>query len=300
MRTLVCVALLAVAAVSSLGAASPRPQGYINDFAGVIDAATAAELERVVRETETQTSVEIAVVTVKSLDGMSVEEYATKLFADWGIGKTQDNGVLVLVAPTERRIRIEVGYGLEPILPDALAGRIIREECLPAFRNSEYARGILQGVRRVARVIQRAEIVPVNERREPRRSRSGLPPLIAIPFLGTFIALGAFAAGVGARTRARAPLMFGGLFLAVPLFFAVAMAFTVSGVVLLAIAMAMAVFGFRKGSASYWVQMMRGSADPVDAASPWVAGPTGAGSSGGGSGGFGGGSSGGGGASGSW
>src|SRR5262249_54106654 len=150
-----------------------------------------------------------------------------------------------------------------------------------AFRRSEYGRGILLGVRRIAGVIQRKEIVPVSERREARASRSGLPPLIAIPFLGTFIALGAFAAGVGVRTRARAPLMFGGLFLAVPLFFAVAMAFTVSGVVLLAIGVAMAVFGYRKGGAPYWIQTMRGSVEPIDGASPWVAGPTGAGSSGG-------------------
>ena len=95
--------------------------------------------------------------------------------------------------------------------------------------------------------------------------------------------------------------MFGGLFLVVPLFFAVAMAFTASGIVLLAIGVTMAVFGYRKGGAPYWIEMMRGSAYPIDAASPWVAGP--AGSSGGGSssgGSFGGGSSGGGGASGSW
>ena len=129
-----------MAAVAVLGAALPRPQGYVNDFAGVIDGKTRAELTRLVREVETRTSAEIAVVTVKSLDGMTVEEYAVKLFADWGIGKkARNNGVLVLVAPTERRIRIEVGYGLEPILPDARTGRIIREACLPLFRKNQYA-----------------------------------------------------------------------------------------------------------------------------------------------------------------
>jgi len=304
MRALVCAVLLAAAAACVLDAAFPRPQGYVNDFAGVIDATTAAELERLVRETETKTSAEIAVVTVKSLDGTSIEEYAAKLFAEWGIGKKKrDNGVLVLVAPTERRMRIEVGYGLEPILPDALAGRIIRQECLPAFRKDEYARGILQGVRRVAGVIQRRETVPANERREPRTSRSGPLPFIAVPFLGTFAALGAFAAGVGVRTRTRGALVFAGLFLALPLFFAVAKVFTAAGATLLAIAAAMAVFGYRKGGTPYWIQMMRGSTQPLGASSRWVAGPTGAGSSDGSfssGGGFGGGSSGGGGASGSW
>src|SRR6476660_7607280 len=131
MKALVCAAMIAAAVVAA-EAAFPKPHGYVNDFAGVIDAPTAAELERLIRETRAQTTAEMAVVTVKSLDGMSIEEYAVRLFAAWGIGKKEkDNGVLILVAPTERRIRIEVGYGLEEILPDARTGRIIREEILP-------------------------------------------------------------------------------------------------------------------------------------------------------------------------
>lgn len=301
MKVLVCAALLAVATLAPVGAAFQRPQGYVNDFAHLIDAATAAELDGLVRDTETKTSAEIAVVTVKSLDGMSIEEYASKLFADWGIGKKgHDNGVLVLVAPAERRMRIEVGYGLEPILPDALAGRIIREECLPAFRTNDYARGILQGVRRIASVIERNETVPISERRESRTSRSGLPPYIAIPFFGTFIALGAFVGGLGVRTRTRNALLFGGLFLAVPLFFVFATLLTPSSFALLAIGAVMGAVGYQKGTRPYWIRTMRGSDDPVDASARWIAGPSG--SSGGGSSGgsFGGGSSGGGGASGSW
>ena len=92
------------------------------------------------RDVEQQTTAEIAVVTVPSLDGMTVEEYASRLFKAWGIGKKgRDNGVLVLVAPTEHKMRIEVGYGLEAVLPDGLAGQIVRTECLPRFKEGDYA-----------------------------------------------------------------------------------------------------------------------------------------------------------------
>ncbi len=116
--------------------------------------------------------------TVPSLNGMSVEEYANKLFAEWGIGqKGKDNGVLVLVAPSERKIRIEVGYGLEPILPDGLAGSIIRDQFIPAFRKSDYQSGVLDGVRRVAAIVRRGQVVdrertPGAGSRRPARRRS--------------------------------------------------------------------------------------------------------------------------------
>lgn len=299
MRRLVCALLLATAAMSPLGAAFPRPQGYVNDFAGVLDASTAAELDRLIRETETTTSAEIAVVTVKSLDGMSVEEYAAKLFADWGIGKkARDNGVLVLVAPAERRMRIEVGYGLESILPDALAGRIIREDCLPAFRASQYANGVLQGVQHIARIIERRE--PATAGRQESRAREIDAPLVLVPFFGVFIAIGAFAAGIGVRTKTRNALLFAALFLIVPLWFVVILAFSVSSLALMTIGVVMAAFGYRKGGSEFWIKTMRGAAGRVDGSSAWIAGSSG-GSGGGSSGGsFGGGSSGGGGASGSW
>src|SRR5262249_30816319 len=256
---LVCAALLAAAVAIPAGAAFPRPQGYVNDFAGVLDAATVAELSRVIRETETRTSAEIAVVTVTSLDGMSIEEYAVRLFADWGIGKkSKDNGVLMLVAPRERRIRIEVGYGLEPILPDALAGRIIREDCLPAFRTNQYAKGTLQGVQHLARIIERREPATAG-RQEPRAGEIDAP-LVLVPFFGVCIALGAFAAGIGVRTKTRGALLFAGLFLIVPLFFVVALAFSPSSLALMTIGVVMAAFGYRKGGSEFWIKTMRGSA----------------------------------------
>ena len=104
-------------------------------------------IDRRLDQLEQQTSSEIAVATVESLDGMSVEEYANRLFKEWGVGQAkQDNGVLVLVAPNEREMRIEVGYGLEGVLPDGLAGQVIRDDFTPRFRENDYSGGIRNGV----------------------------------------------------------------------------------------------------------------------------------------------------------
>lgn len=121
-------------------AAFPTATGYVTDAAHVLDAPAGNTLTTLADDLEQQTTAELAVVTVPSLDGMTVEEYANKLFQAWGIGKKgHDNGVLVLVAPGERKMRIEVGYGLEPVLPDGLAGEIIRTNFTPAFANGDYA-----------------------------------------------------------------------------------------------------------------------------------------------------------------
>ncbi len=164
-RALVVAALLA-ALTMPLAAALPKAVGFVNDFAGILDAGTKEQLERFVHDTEQQTSAEIAVATVASLDDMTVEEYANRLFREWGIGKKgKDNGVLVLIAPFDRKVRIEVGYGLEPILPDGLAGEIIRTDFLPEFKNGQYPAGILRGTRHVAEVVQRNHIVTAGERK---------------------------------------------------------------------------------------------------------------------------------------
>ena len=102
--------LLALVLVASIRADFPKAEGYITDSANVLDAGAVREIEALVKDTEEKTTAEIAVATVSSLDGMSVEEYANRLFKEWGVGKKgRDNGVLILVAPNERKIRIEVG-----------------------------------------------------------------------------------------------------------------------------------------------------------------------------------------------
>ena len=134
-----------------LSAAFPAPSGYVNDFASALDGSAEQYLEGFLATLERDTTAEVVVATVSSLEGMTVEEYANRLFAEWGIGQAaDDNGVLLLVAPGERSVRIEVGYGLEPILPDGLAGEIIRTEILPEFRAGNIPRGIGRGLNRIA------------------------------------------------------------------------------------------------------------------------------------------------------
>lgn len=125
------------------GQVFPKPVGFVNDFARVLPAGQATALESKLRSYQDATGIELAVVTIPSLDNMSVEEYANKLFREWGIGeKGKDNGVLVLLAPTEHKVRIEVGYGIEPDLTDISASQIIREFSIPNFKENKWLKGI--------------------------------------------------------------------------------------------------------------------------------------------------------------
>src|SRR3989339_826974 len=107
------------------GQVFPKPVGFVNDFAHVLPANQVKNLEARLQSYRDATGIELAVVTVSSLDDMPIEDYANKLFAQWGIGeKGKDSGVLMLLAPTERKVRIEVGYGLESDLTDSESGQI--------------------------------------------------------------------------------------------------------------------------------------------------------------------------------
>jgi uncharacterized membrane protein YgcG len=131
-------------------AAFPANKGLVTDDANILTVAEEAALEQKLRAFEQQTSVELAVVTVTSLDGMSIDEYRVKLFEAWKIGKKgKDNGVLMIFAPNEPptgKVGIEVGYGLEGILPDGMTGAIIREQIRPGWRSAHRADGIIAGV----------------------------------------------------------------------------------------------------------------------------------------------------------
>lgn len=132
----------------------PRPTGWVNDFAHVIDAETADKLTAVIEEVEQKTSTEIAVVAVASIAPYDEQGYARLLFDNWKPGKKgKDNGVLLLLAVKERRWRIETGYGVEGILPDGLCGEIGRNYMVPLFKEGRYGEGLYQGARAVASVI---------------------------------------------------------------------------------------------------------------------------------------------------
>jgi uncharacterized protein len=120
---LLCAALLGASLAHAEDIKSIHPTGYVTDLAGVIGAEKKASLEALGTELEQKTGAQMAIVTVRSLDGESVEDYAVDLFKQLGIGSKKDNrGFLLLLAPNDRKYRIEVGYGLEPVINDARAG----------------------------------------------------------------------------------------------------------------------------------------------------------------------------------
>jgi len=145
----ITIALAAVLLISSAAAGQtfPKPQGFVNDFAGMMSPGVKAQLEDELVNFEKETSAEVVVATVNGLEGYTVEDYAARLFEAWGIGKkTKDNGVLLLVAKEERKVRIEVGYGLEPVITDGRAGGILDDVVVPEFKEDNYEKGIIDGV----------------------------------------------------------------------------------------------------------------------------------------------------------
>jgi uncharacterized protein len=132
----------------------PSLSGRVVDEAGILDAATRAGLTQTLADLEQKTTDQLVVVTLKSLRGTSIEDYGYQLGRSWQIGqKDKNNGVLLIVAPNERKVRIEVGYGLEGELTDAVSRLIIENSILPRFKVSDYSGGIKRGVEDVIQVL---------------------------------------------------------------------------------------------------------------------------------------------------
>jgi len=165
----------------------PNLAGRVTDLAKLLNDEQKATLDKQLAAHEAATSNQIVVVTVKSLEGMDIADYALKLGRKWGIGtEEKNNGVLLVVAPNERKVRIEVGYGLEGALPDSLAGTIVRGNILPSFRESDYPRGITNGVNAIEQAISGEYTPPANVAHKDRPSTTfeKFFPLIFIGFIG--------------------------------------------------------------------------------------------------------------------
>ncbi|NPV27452.1 MAG: TPM domain-containing protein [Firmicutes bacterium] len=146
---LLAVLLVSLLTPSTLAAPSiPKPTSafYVLDQAEVLSSQTESTIVGTSQQLAAKTKAQVVVVTVKSLGGYSAEEYALALLRGWGIGDRElNNGVLILLAPNERKSRIEVGYGLEGALPDGKTGRIQDEFMLPYFKKGDFDQGILNG-----------------------------------------------------------------------------------------------------------------------------------------------------------
>jgi len=148
--------LLALVLISGVLAALTFPplSGRVVDAANVLDAKTRATLDQRLAAQEAKSTDQVVVATVPSLQGTSVEDYANRLFRFWKLGQAKkDNGVLLLVAPAEHKVRIEVGYGLEGVLPDAVSSTIIQTSMLPLLRKGDYAGAIDKGVDSVIEIL---------------------------------------------------------------------------------------------------------------------------------------------------
>ncbi|MBI2688205.1 MAG: TPM domain-containing protein [Acidobacteria bacterium] len=179
-------ALLAVApAVCAADWSALQPQGYVSDFARVIDEGSRARIDRYCAAVEKATGAQLAFVTVPDLDGEPVEDVANLLFRKWGIGKKGENsGALLLLSIRDKRSRLEVGYGLEPILTDGSAGALLRE-MRPALRAGNYGEAMLTAANQIGEKIAREKGVQIDEtlrlRRQYREPSRGLPwPAILI------------------------------------------------------------------------------------------------------------------------
>ena len=138
-----------------------KPTGYVNDFAHVIDARSAAQLEQYCGNVERATGAQFAIVTVDSLEDEPVEDVAVRLFKEWGIGKKgTDDGLLILLAIKDHKNRIEVGYGLEPIITDGDAGSILRG-IRPILRQGNYGGALLAAAQQLGQQVAQAKGVTI-------------------------------------------------------------------------------------------------------------------------------------------
>ena len=170
----------------------PKAVGYVNDFADIISQSVEMKLEAELSSFEASTSNELAVVTLSSLEDDVIENVAVELFEQWGIGKKkQDNGVLLLIAPNERELKIEVGYGLESALTDSRAGNIIRTVITPEFKKEDYDAGVSQGVKAIK--IALTDDPSVFDIVESKTSGSSEPISIIIMVGGTLLTIYAVA-----------------------------------------------------------------------------------------------------------
>lgn len=249
-----------------------HPTGYVTDLAGVIPSANKARLETLCTELQQKTGAQLAIITVVSLDDRPIEDYANDLFHHLGIGqKGQNNGVLLLLAPHDRKYRIEVGYGLEPIINDARAGDAGRA-MVPSLRQSDYGSAVEIAAWQLAKYIADDKGVTLSVQPPARPVRNvpqggGFPPALIL-FFAFFVVVMLFSAlSNAAAMRARG---MGG-----------------SGCI----------------QGCLWAMLFNAVSGRRGGGSDWGGGGFGGGGggdSGGGFGGFGGGDSGGGGASGSW
>jgi uncharacterized protein len=174
--------VLGASAATAVDWKALKPEGYVSDFGRAIDSESRQRLEAYCAAVERATGAQIALVTIPSLEGEPIEDVANTIFRAWGVGKKgKDEGVLLLLALRDRRSRLEIGYGLEGVLPDGLDGRILRE-MRPALRQQRYGEALIAAADTLGRTIAAAKNVTLTvplERRIRSKPSDSIPwPLV--------------------------------------------------------------------------------------------------------------------------
>jgi uncharacterized protein len=174
----------------------PAPRGLINDFADVIPPAYEERMNSLAREVLEKADAALTVVTLADIGGASIDEFTNRLYEQWGVGrKGEDRGAMILVALKERRIRIEVGYGLEGVIPDGLAGQIRDQAIVPYLKQGKFGQGLFNGLSALSAIIAKDRGIELAGKPDSppvvssKRSRSiyGIFPLLFLLFIFLFL-----------------------------------------------------------------------------------------------------------------
>lgn len=195
LRWLACLLLLAIALVARAEVAVPPLQARVTDLTGTLNAAQQAKIEQELADLESSKGSQIAVLIVPATQPETIEQYALRVVEAWKLGrKGVDDGALLLVAKDDRAMRIEVGYGLEGVIPDAVAKRVISEIITPYFKQGDFYGGIQAGVTRLVRLVEGEPLPP------PRKkdvSWSNIEDFLPFIFIAVFVVGGVLRAILG-------------------------------------------------------------------------------------------------------
>lgn len=190
----------------------PNPPKLVNDFAGVMQSGEVAALEQKLVAFNDSNSTQIAIVTIKSIEGYDISDYAFKLGEKWGVGqKGKDNGILIVVAPNDRKVFIATGYGAEEYVTDAMARRIVEQKFKPSFKNNNYYQGLEAGTNDII------DLLTGKFKAEPQESKGkhkgSLLKIIIIVFVIIFLIriFGGGNRGGGRTFRSSGPIFWGGM-----------------------------------------------------------------------------------------
>ncbi|MCJ7772252.1 MAG: TPM domain-containing protein, partial [Desulfobacterales bacterium] len=172
---------LTIASLSHSDTIPDKPPGYVVDLAGIVDSDTESKLNSFLAELEQKTTAQLVILTIKSLEGASLEEFSIDIAHNkWKLGqKDKDNGVLFLIALNDRKYRVEVGYGLEGVLPDSRVGSIGRDFLVPFFKNGEFSKGVYTATLVIANDIATDAGVTISGMPSVQNAHNRKPPSLA-------------------------------------------------------------------------------------------------------------------------